>query len=1407
MENNTTGLEIAIIGMSGRFPGADNANEFWNNLKGGVESISFFTDDELEEKDLNLVKNPNYVKARGMMNNIEYFDAEFFKYSPRVAALMDPQLRVLHECAWEALEDAGYNPHQYDGPIGSYIAATTNLQWVAGLFSKTDEFTNYFELETFNTSEFYSTRLSYNLNLKGPSYTVQTACSSSLVSIHLACQALLCGECDMALAGGVSISEIKKKGYLYAEGMIHSPDGHCRAFDEEAKGTIPSSGAGIIVLKRLEDAISDKDNIYAVIKGSAINNDGCNKVGYTAPSVEGEAKAIKAAQYAAEIEPESIGYVETHGTGTVLGDPIEIEGLKLAFNLDKKGVCPIGSVKSNIGHLGYAAGVTGVIKTALSIKHKLIPPSINYKKPNPKIDFNNSPFFVNAELAEFKNDKYPLRAGVSSFGIGGTNAHIILEEAPKVIPSLQEESKCNMILLSARTESALDKCSHNLSEFLMENKEVNLKDIEYTLQLGRKHFKHRKMFTCSEVEEAIKLLDGNEPQKVFSNFIGSDKKVIFMFPGQGSQYINMGLELYENESIFRNEVDKCFSIMNTIVEWDIKKVLFSENQEETTINETFATQPIIFIFEYALAKLLMELGIKPNSMIGHSIGEYVAACISGVLSLEDALKLVSFRGELMQKIAHGSMISIAISEEELIPLLNNKISLAAVNSSLNCVASGTNEEIDKLEEILEQRGYKYARLHTSHAFHSTMMETILESYKEIVDQVKLNNISIPYLSNLTGDWINDKQVIDSEYWINHLRGTVKFNDGLEKLLKNDNCILIEVGPGKTLSNFVKANKNYKEEQDVINIIRHPKEKISDYYNLLKCIGILWVDGIDIDWAKFHEKKERRKVSLPTYPFERQCFINDKYIGYELKSDNSSSVKKSKQLYARNNTSESCIAPRNELEQKVAEVFENCLGYDKIGINENFFDLGVDSLKAITIVGALNKNFEVHLNQVFEYPTIEELAKHIVYKKDYLKNIIEDLRNINTNNSESSVEADQYIEELENQMKMYNSKNSMYEKIDISNTKDYKNVLLTGATGYLGIYLLRELLENTSNILHLIIRGRDINHSEQKLKDKIKYYFGDNFYSKFQHRIVIFNGSIEKENLGLPLNVYEQLCHKIDCIIHSAANANHYGKYSDFFETNVKGTSNVLELCKIGKKKDFHHISTFAVFENARSINNKRIITEYDFDLGQECTSYYAKSKFEAEKLVIDARKDGINSNIFRVGYIMFDSVSGKFQVNIEQNGVYSIIKAFNNIGVIPQMERDYDFSFVDYVSKAIVLLFDKGELNNEIYHVYNPNYVSLSDLLTIKDLGLNIKMTTFNEFLDYVDENYDNDKVYSCISVLRTHFGYNPDKNEDNENIQHMRIADDKTILTLKRLGFEWCEVNADHMKKMIDHCKVVNFI
>lgn len=993
-------LGIAIIGMAGRFPDARNVDEYWRNLAEGLESIREFTSKELSSAGASkaILADPAFVNAGTVLPDAARFDASFFGFSRREAEIMDPQHRVFLETAWESLENAGYDPERFSGAIGVYGGVGPNTYFQKNLNTRPDllKVLGSYAMLLGNESTYAVSRVSFKLNLKGPSLSLNTACSTSAVAIHVACQALLTNECDMALAGGAMVSVPLGSGYLYDEGGILSPDGHCRAFDENARGTVSGDGVGIIVLKRLQDAIADGDNVLAVIKGSAINNDGSHKVGFTAPSIQGQATVIREALSIAGVSAASIGYVETHGTGTPLGDPIEIAALTEAFQdrAGEKGHCAIGSVKTNIGHLDAAAGVAGVIKTVLAMQHRQIPPSLNFEKPNPGIDFENSPFYVNTVLSSWPANDTPRRAGVSSFGLGGTNAHIILEEAPEISPS-GPSREYQLLTLSASSPTALEKSSHNLADHLKGHPDENIADLAFTLQTGRKALTHRQAVTCRDISDAINALDPVDPRRVrTSSADHNDRAIAFMFSGQGSQYVDMGAELYEEQTTFQHRLDHCAELLRQWLEHDLRQILYPDDdfrqQASELLLQTAYTQPALFAFEYALASQWMEWGIQPHAMVGHSIGEYVAACLAGVFSLEDALSLVAARGRLMQALPGGDMLAVPLSEARLQQYLDGELSLAVMNAPDLCVVSGTRGSIADLQNRLLEEDLECRVIHTSHAFHSPMMDPILEPFRDVLDAVRLNPPTIPFLSNVSGNWVSAGEATDPSYWVRHIRQTVRFSDCIGKLLSEPDIALLEVGPGRTLNTLARSHPSCTKNHIVLSSSRHPKERVSDLEVILETLAQLWLAGVGVDWDRYYSNEDRHRLALPTYPFERERYWIDPATtaaeraatahGTSLHEGEQDILTEGRVLEPR--PSVQVGNPSTDVERWLAGIWQALLGVEQISVHDNFFEIGGNSLMATRLFTKIANDYgrKLPLSTIFEAPTIEELAPHLEQEK-------------------------------------------------------------------------------------------------------------------------------------------------------------------------------------------------------------------------------------------------------------------------------------------------------------------------------------------------------------------------------------------------------------------------------------------
>lgn len=866
------GLEIAIIGMSGQFPGSPDHRSYWENIRHGKELIRRFTDQELTGWGVpeSHLSDPSYVKAFGVVDDKDSFDHQFFGYTPGEALLMDPQIRLLHENCWSALEDAGYTSLIEKQKIGLFAGAARNDNWKVYAYQKAEEAPlDPFFRDMITNHIFISTLIAYKLNLRANSSFVDTACSTSLSAVHQACRSLLFGECRMALAGAVTLFSHKPKGYFHQEGMIYSPDGHCRPFDKDSDGTVGSEGVGVVVLKKLTDAIKDGDHVYCIIRATAANNDGSQKVGYTAPSVKGQADCIRTAHRIAGVSPQSISYVEAHGTATKLGDPVEVRALNEAFATGGEKYCGIGSVKSNMGHTDTAAGVAGLMKVALSLKHRQLPPSLHFQSSNPGIDFDGGPFYVNAALKNWdRKNNAPLRAGVSSFGIGGTNVHAVLEEAPERQPGSQGRSY-KLLTLSAKTEEAVDRYLGRMRDFLAASPDVDLADMSYTLQVGRKHFEYRKSIVYRGQDELLDLLGGDAAPATRAG--NKHKQVVFMFSGAGSQYANMGKDLYDGEPAFRAEMDKGFALLGEMTGINYKDILYPASPDDARINAMLHTQPLIFVFGYSLARLLMSWGVEPHYMIGHSIGEYVAACLSGVFSYEDALKLVVARGQLMNDMPRGGMVSASISEAEALRFVDDRITIAALNGSEQVVFSGDLAAIDALVGKLDAQDVSCVRLHASHAGHSRMIDQIVPAYREVVKSVRRNAPGIPFISNLTADPITAAEAESVEYWLHHMRQTVRFSQGIGTLAAlSKELVFVEVGGGHALATLVK-----QQQKDIkpfcVNLVRHPKEATDDGRHLAEATGRLWEYGVDVNWNLYYAGEKRGRVSLPTYPYAQHRY--------------------------------------------------------------------------------------------------------------------------------------------------------------------------------------------------------------------------------------------------------------------------------------------------------------------------------------------------------------------------------------------------------------------------------------------------------------------------------------------------------------------------------------------------------
>lgn len=972
---------IAVIGMDGRFPGAADVQRYWDNLVNGADTIQRFSRDELDPAvAVQERESPNYVPVRGQMPEYDRFDAEFFGISPRDAEMLDPQHRVFLEMVWRALEDAGYAPGTLARElVGVYAGMSYNTYFSAHVARHPEKLAMYGEIPAMvaNEKDYLATRAAYKFDLRGPAVNISTACSTSLVAVCHAFSSLLEFQCDIAVAGGISITCPAERGYVYTEGSIYSPDGKCRPFDVHANGTVFSSGGGVVVLKRLSEALADGDTIHAVIRGAAMNNDGADKVSFTAPSVNGQADVVQMAQEVAGVKPQDIDYIETHGTGTTLGDPIEIAALTQAFrtHTPERGICGIGSAKANIGHLDAASGIAGLIKTVLALREKKLPPTLNFQRPNPDLGLEDSPFHVVDSLRDWPDRSQPRRAAVSSFGLGGTNAHVILEEAPQMAQTSDGRSR-QLLTLSAKSEAALQRAADAMAEHIGTHPEQKLADVAWTLQTGRQAFEHRLALVACDQQDAAAALRRKDMARVQQRQ-GESKApgVIFMFPGQGSQFGGMGEQLYEEEPRVREIIDKCADALRDVLEHDLRDVMFDrlDNSVEL-LDETGYTQPALFALELALAQLWRDWGVQPAALLGHSIGEYVGATIAGVFQPDDAIRVVAERGRLMQEQDAGSMLSVRLSESVLQDYIVPGVSIAAVNAPELCVLSGRDNALSRITARLEKEGVRYTRLRTSHAFHSELMEPALEPFAEFLRAIDLAPPQLDVISTLTGEPLTAEQAIDPEYWVRQLREPVRFHAALKRAHSAEPNVFLECGPGIAGSTFAGQTFADDEAVSVAASFGRQSDEHDEVHALLHAAGRLWVHGVKLDWRALHEGESRRRIPLPTYRFERTRY----WLDSTGKTAPASAPRES-------SVNETVAQPQGSPLERVQQLLCEVTGLqqEKLSAEKSFTDLGLDSLALTQFSQLLRKRFgvDIKFRQLLEeYGTLVEVAELLTDEK-------------------------------------------------------------------------------------------------------------------------------------------------------------------------------------------------------------------------------------------------------------------------------------------------------------------------------------------------------------------------------------------------------------------------------------------
>ncbi|WP_370409293.1 type I polyketide synthase [Streptomyces fradiae] len=985
----------AVVGMAARVPGARDLDGLWQVLVRGEEPLTRRP----------AAPETGRASAYGAVDGADEFDAAFFGYAPREALLLDPQHRAFLECAWEAMEHAGYDPGRHPGPVGVY-GGSGDTGHFSTLLAHRAAFpgVSEWQLRLAGGADFLTSRVAYKLGLNGPAVTVQTACSTSLVAVHTALQALLAGECDLALAGGVTLRVPHPVDENLGDGLL-AHDGHCRAFDAAATGTVSSDGVGVVVLKRLEDALRDGDEIHAVVRGSAVNNDGAAKAGFTAPSVDGQVAAVRAAHLVAGVSADSIGYVEAHGTGTPVGDPIEVRALAKAFAdaPGGPGSCVLGSVKSNLGHTDAASGVVGLIKTVLALRHELIPGTVHFERPNPELDLDRTPFTVSATARPWPRGAAPRRAGVNSLGIGGTNAHVVLEEAPP-LPAGSPGRPYQLLPLSARTGTALKAGALRLGAALRDGA-APLADVAWTLQTGRAEFTHRGFVAATGHEEAAGLLAGGDPGALSpSRYRGRPRPVAFLFPGQGGQHIGMARDLYRHEPVYRDVVDECARLAEPELGTDIRSVLYPSEDENSESGEAAAllrtmrcSQVAVFATQCALAALWRSWGVQPAIVLGHSLGAYAAATVAGVLDLPDALRLVLERSRILDGLPGGAMLAVPLSEDELLPLLPAEVSVAAVNGPRQCVLTGTTDGIAAVRGRLDAQGVDARLLHISAAAHSALVEPALPEFEKHLAEVTLRPPVLPWISDRTGLPVTPEQACDPSYWSGHLRHTVRFEQALRTLFAAGDHALLEIGPGHTLTTLARRHPDCGADRALAPSLPHAADEAGGGLTLMTALGRLWQEGVAVDWAAVHGGESRRRTPLPAYPFERQRFrlaapaAQAGVPGAGVPVAEVTAVAPEPEAgggggsveYARPDLGDEYEEPVGPLERAVAAAFAEVLGLDRVGRHDNFFDYGGDSLVAAQYCALIRaaSGAEVAVRAVFRAPTVARLAAAIELAKE------------------------------------------------------------------------------------------------------------------------------------------------------------------------------------------------------------------------------------------------------------------------------------------------------------------------------------------------------------------------------------------------------------------------------------------
>ncbi|MFF3868149.1 type I polyketide synthase [Micromonospora sp. NPDC001898] len=1371
---------IAIIGMACRVPGADTVPRFWANMLDGVNSITRFTPDELRAAgvDPHLLADPEYVAAGAVIDDADHFDAEFFGYNTAEAETMDPQQRVFCETAWAALEDSGHTPESADGAVGVFAGMFMNKYLMANLATNPRFQRSAMAplARIFNDKDFLATRVAYLLDLDGPAYTVQTACSTSLVATHLACQSLLTYESDLALAGGVTINLPLRTGYSHTYSGVFSPDGQCRPFDADATGTVPGNGAVALVLRRLSDALADRDHIYAVIRASAVNNDGAVKAGFTAPSPDGQARVITAAHTLAGLSPGSIGYLEAHGTATRVGDPIEVAALTQAFRVGtaRRGFCALGSVKANIGHLDAAAGAAGLMRAALAVQHGQIPPTVNFRSPNPDLDLDTSPFYVPTRATAWPADSGPRRAAVSAFGVGGTNAHVVLEQPPPSPDPAPTASGWQLVPLSARSRAAVDAATHRLADHLEAHPDLDLADVAFTLQNGRRGFPVRRFAACADLPDLVAVLRGEDPHRLVTRTTPeTGHRAVFMFPGGGNQHRAMGADLYRGQPVFRAAIDQCATLLRDRLDVDLTALLFPGDGGGPRRGRALgrAEGPgvvtALFAVEYALAKLWQSWGVTPVAMLGHSLGEYVAACLSGVFTLGDALAITYARGELFARMAPGRMLAVPLPEAQVAELLDERLSIAAVNAPELTVVAGPDDDVAALDRRLADRGVDCGRINVPAASHSWLVEPVLDEFTARVKECDLRPPHTPFVSCVTGTWIRAGDATDPHYWARHLRQPVRFADALRTVLTTHDRVLLEVGPGRALTALVPGQRIAPTPTAVASL-GHPRDRLPDTAHLMAAVGRLWQAGVSVDWPALHTARPPRRVSLPGYPFQRRRYWVEPGATAGGPADTAGSTVDpdsdtvdpdsgtvdpggaSAGTDLAGTPEDGHLAPRTERERQVARVWCDLLGLDRISVTDDLFDCGAHSLMITQAARELRRLGAPQLTagDVLASPTVAGLAARI----------------------EAAVSGRPLIE-------LHGTGPDLAAEVvlDPAVTPDRdaparagppRVVLLTGATGFVGAFLCAELARQTSAEIVCLVRAASPEEGTERLHTVLTSY---GLPAPPAHRLRVVPADLARPRFGLAPADFDALADEVDAIYHCGAWVNFVRPYRSLKATNVRGTEEILRLATRGRPTPVHHISTLAVLAGAVADGATQINEDDPLPPPVGHDTAYSQSKWVAERLIGLARDRGVPVSVYRAGAVLGDSRTGATN---REDYVTKVIQGCVELGLAPTRRYAFAAATVDYVARTVVALSLRPETTGGTFHTVNPDPLDWNDIFRhLRAVGYRVPSVDWQRWRHQLTEQVEADETANSFAPLMAMLGDTPDRDMPRMRCDNVRSA------------------------------------